>query len=127
MRVTLVGMAEPYWQEPGATLAAFNAAVSAAGDKLGAVDGAAVEAARILAEKIDQMRDLEPHVTEDGELQDEKRGRSLDNVTLPTFLKYLDALGLTPAGRRLLEQNPGGRPSGKLHAIREGVRSSAAS
>lgn len=109
-----------YWREPGATLAALNEAVIEAGNKLGPLDGAAVAAARILAEKIDHMTDEPPAVSESGELIEGKR-LVLDNVTLPTFLKYLDALGLTPAGRRLLDYNPGGRQTGKLHAIREGV------
>ena len=38
----------------------------------------------------------------------------LDNVTIPTYLRYAESLGLTPAGRaRLVEKKPEGK-SGKL-------------
>lgn len=38
----------------------------------------------------------------------------LDNVTIPTYLRYAESLGLTPAGRaRLAEKKPEGK-SGKL-------------
>jgi hypothetical protein len=109
----------------GSVLAAFDASVTAAGDRLSKVDGAAIAAARSLARKIDAMEDEPAAVSEDGELREERR-RSLDNVTMPTFLKYLDALGLTPGGRRLLEQNNTGRPSGKLHAIRSAAAAATA-
>jgi hypothetical protein len=118
-------MSEGYWHEPGAVLAAFEESVKAAGDRLGKVDAGAVAAARVLARKIDAMEDEPAGVSEEGELREERR-RSLDNVTLPTYLKFLDALGLTPAGRRLLEQNQTGRPSGKLHAIRASAAAATA-
>lgn len=38
----------------------------------------------------------------------------LDNVTIPTYLRYAESLGLTPAGRaRLAEKKPEGK-GGKL-------------
>lgn len=38
----------------------------------------------------------------------------LDNVTIPTYLRYCESLGLTPAGRaRLAEKKPEGK-GGKL-------------
>ena len=44
----------------------------------------------------------------------------LDNVTIPTYLRYAESLGLTPAGRaRLADQKPeasGGNKLGNLQA-----------
>ena len=38
----------------------------------------------------------------------------LDNVTIPTYLRYAESLGLTPAGRaKLVEKKPEGK-GGKL-------------
>lgn len=53
-------------------------------DGLTAVHSATVAAARTLAERID-------HLSATGFVDDDK----LDNVTVPTFLKYCQALGLT--------------------------------
>jgi len=45
----------------------------------------------------------------------------LDNVTIPTYLRYAESLGLTPAGRaRLAEKKPEG-PGGKLAVLQGGA------
>lgn len=43
-----------------------------------------------------------------------------DNVTIPTYLRYADALGLTPAGRHALRISaPDGASGGRtLHSLR---------
>lgn len=38
----------------------------------------------------------------------------LDNVTIPTYLRYAESLGLTPAGRARLEEKKPEGPGGKL-------------
>jgi hypothetical protein len=41
----------------------------------------------------------------------------LDNVTIPTYLRYCESLGLTPAGRaKLAEKKPEGK-GGKLRGL----------
>ena len=47
------------------------------------------------------------------------QGGKLDNVSIPTYLKYAEALGLTPAARKAVA--PGGKagPRGKLSLLRE--------
>lgn len=52
---------------------------------LSARDSATVAAARVIAARIDEL-------AENGFIDPNQK---LDNVTVPTFLKYLDALGLT--------------------------------
>jgi hypothetical protein len=83
----------------------------AAGDKLGRMDAAGLAAARVLAGMVDNV--ARP------QYDDEGRARPLDNVTLPTFLKYLDAYGLTVAARKSAEAGgpaKGGRPT-KLASV----------
>lgn len=80
------------------------------------MDGGAVQALRVLALKIDEMAG---GVSEDGIPIEPK----FDNVTLPTYLKYCESLGLTPAGRdRLsLKKDEGGKPRGQLVALQGGI------
>ncbi len=98
--------------------------------KLLPADAAAVAALRVLAKKVDALADVEAGVNALGELVEGKKNPyQLDNVTVPTFLKYLDALGLTPAGRRALavaSKSPeggggtrGGRTKSNLQLLRE--------
>jgi len=94
---------------PGPVARALEAAISAAGDKLGAIDAGGLAAARVLAGMVDNA--ARPAYDDEG------RQRPLDNVTLPTFLKYLDAYGLTVAARKQAEaaasgKSKGGRPTG---------------
>lgn len=65
-------------------------------------DAAAVAALRVLAKKVDSLADSTAGVSDDGELTEDRK-RGLDNVTLPTFLKFCSELGLTPAGRHAIE------------------------
>lgn len=79
-------------------LGALNEAVEAA-THLGVSDAPAVEAARALARKIDSAVES-------------------DNVSIPTFLKYCDALGFTPVGRSKLGEPEVKEPDGKLAKLR---------
>lgn len=82
-------------------LDALNAAVAGA-SHLGELDEPSVEAARALALKIDMATDYFEALADYAE---DVGGRppSSDNVSLPTFLKYMDSLGLTPTGRTRAE------------------------
>lgn len=70
------------------------------------MDQGAVEVLRRMARLIDSQS--ESGLTPDGKL---------DNVTIPTYLKYCDALGMTPAGRLKLGSAKGA-PDGKLTGLR---------
>lgn len=71
----------------------------AAASHLTVQDAAAVQALRYLATKIDSERLLREQqlrwAAEHGE-----KPPPIDNVSVPTFLKYCNELGLTPAGRQ---------------------------
>lgn len=76
-------------------------------------DAGAIETLRALAVKIDladaYFDALMADATEHG-----SRPPSQDNVSIPTYLKYCESLGLTPAGRaKLAEKKPEGK-GGKL-------------
>lgn len=98
-------------REPTPVLDALNEAVESA-RHLTPMDRPAVEAARALALKIDMadryFEALADHAAEG-------KPPSQDNVSIPTFLKYCDALGLTPIGRTRadIEKAKGGA-GGKL-------------
>jgi hypothetical protein len=82
---------------------------------LGAMDAGAIAVARELAFTIDQMHDR-PSTDIDG------KALPLDNVTIPTYLRFCEQLGLTPAGRIKLgdpKTKVGGK-LGQLRAIRGG-------
>ena len=99
-------------------LEATEASIKAA-THLGLLDAGAVEVLRHLARTIDGIGD------EDDDLDDDPRvkPKSLDNVTIPTYLKACDALGLTPSGRvRLDEKNESA--GGKLALLRSANRPS---
>lgn len=70
------------------------------------MDAGAVEVLRHVARQIDLQS--EGGLTPDGKL---------DNVSVPTYLKYCEALGLTPAGRLRLGAKKEA-PSGKLGNLR---------
>lgn len=80
-----------------------NAAVASA-SHLTDMDVGAVEALRLLAAKIDNDEALRAAYLDRGsDVEGERKPLQLDNVSIPTYLKFCDALGLTPAGRVKLE------------------------
>jgi hypothetical protein len=82
------------------------------------MDAGAVEALRALARKIDAWDVVVRWAGEDaGDTGSRPTVPQNDNVSLSAYLKYCDQLGLTPAGRKALDQKvvPAG---GKLSAIR---------
>lgn len=99
---------------------ATEAALGAATHITGA-DKGAVEALRMLARKIDSEDALREMALKYAETDSKYRPPAPDNVSVPTYLKYCDALGLTPAGRLRLgpaEEKTRGKLS-QLRAVRE--------
>lgn len=105
-------------KESHPVLDALNAAVERA-EHLGPLDAPVVEAARALALKID-MADKYFEALADDAADKKLRPPSQDNVSIPTFLKYCDSLGLTPIGRTRAEiesrADNSGSKLGKLRA-----------
>ncbi|WP_157874164.1 terminase small subunit [Psychromicrobium lacuslunae] len=67
------------------------------------VDAAAVEALLSLARKIDAWDVIVGWAFEDAaESGDRPKVPANDNTSLPTFLRYCEALGLTPGSRKAL-------------------------
>jgi hypothetical protein len=106
----------------GDVLDATEAAIKAA-THLTDMDAGAVEALRALAGKIDAWDLIVEYAMDD--LAGEPKGArpkvpQNDNVSVPTYLKFCESLGLTPAGRsRLTEKKPegqGGSTIGDLQA-----------
>jgi len=64
-------------------------------------DAGAIAALLALARKIDDYDSIVDVIMEQIEMDPESKIRppASDNVSLPTYLKYCDALGLTPGGR----------------------------
>ena len=89
---------------------ATEAAIEAA-THLTVMDSGAVATLRVLAQKIDAL------ATDEVQSLDDLKAK-FDNVSVPTYLKFCDSLGLTPAGRmRLAEKKePAG---GKLAQLRQ--------
>ena len=86
----------------------FQASVKAAAhiDAEG-VDAGAVAAAGALAQKIDAWDQIVQWAIEDAaESESRPKVPANDNTSLPTFLKYCEALGLTPMARKAV----GGQP-----------------
>jgi hypothetical protein len=85
----------------GRVRTAFDLSVAAA-THLMDVDAGAVEAARALADKIDAWDVIVEWALDDANQDGTGRPRvpQNDNVSLASFLKYCDALGLTPAQRK---------------------------
>jgi hypothetical protein len=100
-------------------LDATEEAISAA-THLTAMDSGAVEALRALARKIDAWDQIVEWALDDAGLKQGARPTvpQNDNVSLSAYLKYCDQLGLTPAGRKALDQKVA-KAGGKLTAIRE--------
>jgi hypothetical protein len=94
----------------GSVEEATEAALEAA-THLTEMDAGAVEVLRRMARLVDQMSDT--GLTPDGKL---------DNVTVPTYLKYCESLGLTPAGReKLALKKDEGTKRGKLVSLQGGI------
>ena len=99
-------------------LEATDAAIAAA-SHLTKMDVGAVEALRVLATKIDTDDDLRDAYLEARGA--DAKPLQLDNVSIPTYLKYCESLGLTPAGRlRSSKPVPASGPSklAKLRAVK---------
>lgn len=84
-------------------------------------DAGAVEAMRLLARKIAAWDQIVEWAIEDA-ARNESRPvvPANDNVSIPTYLKYAEALGLTPAGRIKLvtDQKPATpTPTSKLASV----------
>ena len=104
----------------GEILDATNRAIKAA-SHLGSMDAGAVETIRALALKID-LQDEYFEALADDAAQNDRRPPAQDNVSIPTYLKYAESLGLTPAGRTKLADAPkgkgdGGGKLGKLQSV----------
>jgi hypothetical protein len=97
----------------GAVLEATEASLEAA-THLTEMDAGAVQALRSLAKILDAMLG-----DDDGGGEREVK---FDNVTIPTYLKYCESLGLTPAGReKLALKKDEGAKRGKLVSLQGGI------
>ncbi len=85
------------------------------------MDAGAVETLRALALKIDMMDNYFDALADDAA---ERGGRppSQDNVSIPTYLKFCESLGLTPAGRVRLGDKKPEAPVGKLALLQGQAR-----
>lgn len=93
---------------------ATEAAIAAA-THLTEMDSGAVAVLRDLAITIDALADGDAQASDKAKADGKAK---FDNVSVPTYLKFCDSLGLTPAGRmRLAEKKePAG---GKLAQLRQ--------
>lgn len=98
----------------GDLLDATNDAIKAA-KHLTPMDAGSLEAIRQLALKIDVMDAYFDALAKDA-VESNRRPPSQDNVSIPTYLKYAEALGLTPSGRTksAIEAPKGAGPGGTL-------------
>lgn len=101
---------------------ATEVAISAA-SHLADSDKGAIEAMRLLARKIDAWDQIVEWALEDVSGDDGKGKRPAvpqnDNVSISAYLKYCDQLGLTPAGRKAIDEKKGGEHGGsKLGRLR---------
>lgn len=100
---------------------AFDEAVASAAH-LGPIDAAAVAAARALADKIDAWDLIVEWAADDLAGNPRPGARPAvpqnDNTSLPSFLRYCEALGLTPAARKELEPAKEEAAGGKLTLLR---------
>jgi hypothetical protein len=105
-------------ETPGSIVQATEDAIAAA-DHLADADAGAVEALRALARKIDAWDVIVGWALDDArEFESRPTVPQNDNVSLPTYLKFCESLGLTPAGRaRLVEKKPEAK-GGKLSGLR---------
>lgn len=99
---------------------AFDASLESA-THLTPMDEGAVAAARALADKIDAWDVIVEWAVGDADQEGEgvrPRVPHNDNVSLPMFLKYCDALGLTPISRLKFEKPKKEGAGGKLTQLR---------
>lgn len=102
---------------------ALDEAVAAA-KHLGPLDAGAIAAARALADKIDAWDVIVEWALDDANQEGDGARPKVpanDNTSLPTFLRYCDSLGLTPAGRTKLEPAKEDGAGGKLTLLRNGA------
>lgn len=91
------------------------------------LDAGTIRAAQALADKIDAWDQIVEWAFEDQREAEASRCAvpANDNVSLASFLKYMNDLGLTPAARATATGKAtgksGGAPVGKLEALQEGV------
>lgn len=88
-------------------------------------DEAAIVAAAQLARKIDLTDKYFAELERDA-AKHRLRPPSQDNVSQPSFLKYLEALGLTPAARKEKTTKSGGAGGGRVAAFRQREQSARA-
>lgn len=113
----------------GPVAAATEDAITSAGTDLTPRDAGAVAALRHLAAKIDTEATLREAALKWIALSEDGAAKPppIDNVSVPTYLKYCESLGLTPAGRGRLvakPEQPGGQTGGsknKLTLLSQGV------
>lgn len=86
----------------GRVRTAFDTSVVAAGTALTDLDLGVIEAARALADKIDAWDVIVEWALDDANQDGTGRPKvpQNDNVSLASFLKYCESLGLTPAQRK---------------------------
>jgi len=101
---------------------ALDAAVVAAAH-LTPMDAGAIAAMRALADKIDAWDVIVDWANEDAVEHDGRpRVPANDNTSIPTFLRYCDALGLTPAGRAGLAAPKEAPAGGNLSSLQDQAR-----
>lgn len=100
----------------GELVEATAKALAAAKSHLTPMDDGAVEALLTLAKKIDED-EARWEICAAWAEQQKLKPPPMDNVSLPTYLRYCEALGLTPAGRTKLGSAKGAE-GGKLAQLR---------
>ena len=98
---------------------------------IGPMDAGTVRAAQALADKIDAWDQIVEWAFEDQREAESNRPAvpQNDNVSLASFLKYMNDLGLTPGARaagKSAAGKGGGAPVGKLEALQSAVGLSVA-
>lgn len=109
-------------------LDATEVAIKAAADYLTDKDAGALQALRVLAAKIDtddDVREAYLEMLNSDDAPSWAKPMQVDNVSIPTYLKYCESLGLTPAGRLKFGETKEARPVGKLASIQGGIRKPA--
>ena len=98
---------------------ATEAAIKAA-THLTVMDKGAIETLRFLAQKIDTEQTLRDMALDWAAEDEKRRPPSVDNVSIPTYLKFCESLGLTPAGRARLDmkKEPTGGNLAKLRSVK---------
>lgn len=96
-----------------------SVALARADGQLSMRDEAAIVAAAQLARKIDLTDEYFAELERDA-IKNHLRPPAQDNVSQPSFLKYLDALGLTPAARQTkVAGGKTGGSGGRVAAFRQ--------